>query len=116
MNSEDSARSRVLLANDRTLLAYVRTAISLAGLGFVVAKFGLSPKMSHVGGYLGILMVFAGLIIILTGFAQHRVVLLKAGPPPPGTSTPSRFGHTVAVASCALVCALLISYIAVYTI
>jgi uncharacterized membrane protein YidH (DUF202 family) len=29
------------LANDRTLLAWVRTAIALAGLGFVVARFGL---------------------------------------------------------------------------
>jgi putative membrane protein len=32
---------RQQLASDRTLLAWLRTAISLAGLGFVVAHFGL---------------------------------------------------------------------------
>jgi hypothetical protein len=41
VHPEDSARMRDLLASNRTLLAWVRTAISFAGLGFVVARFGL---------------------------------------------------------------------------
>ena len=36
----DSA-ARDHLANTRTLLAWIRTAIALMGLGFVVARFGL---------------------------------------------------------------------------
>jgi len=32
---------RVALASERTLLAWVRTALALMGLGFVVARFGL---------------------------------------------------------------------------
>ncbi|PZR88676.1 MAG: hypothetical protein DLM67_20160 [Candidatus Nephthysia bennettiae] len=38
-NRETPAREH--LANERTLLAWVRTAIALMGLGFVVARFGL---------------------------------------------------------------------------
>jgi len=39
--SQDETRAREHLANERTLLAWVRTAIALMGLGFVVARFGL---------------------------------------------------------------------------
>jgi putative membrane protein len=35
------ARSREHLANERTLFAWVRTALALMGLGFVVARFGI---------------------------------------------------------------------------
>src|SRR5688572_13165661 len=43
---------RVFFAAERTLLAWVRTALGLVGLGFVVAKFGLfltlvRPDVSH---------------------------------------------------------------------
>lgn len=37
----ESTKAREHLANERTLLAWVRTAIALMGLGFVVARFGL---------------------------------------------------------------------------
>ena len=36
---------RVFFAAERTLLAWVRTALGLIGLGFVVAKFGLFLKL-----------------------------------------------------------------------
>ncbi len=112
MNADDSARLRDLLANNRTLLAYIRTALSFAGLGFAVAKFGLSPKTMHVSGYLGTFMVLVGLLFTIIGFVQHRAVLLRVEPPPPGASAPSRFPHVAAAISCALVCALLAIYLA----
>ena len=37
----DDARLREHLANERTLLAWVRLGLSSAGFGFVVARFGL---------------------------------------------------------------------------
>jgi uncharacterized membrane protein YidH (DUF202 family) len=40
VSPEDSARMRDLLASNRTLLAWIRTSLSFAGLGFVVARFG----------------------------------------------------------------------------
>ena len=36
---------RVFFAAERTLLAWVRTALGLVGLGFVVARFGLFLKL-----------------------------------------------------------------------
>lgn len=37
-------RAREHLANERTLLAWTRTSLTLVGLGFVVARFGLSVR------------------------------------------------------------------------
>lgn len=36
---------RVFFAAERTLLAWVRTAVALIGLGFVVARFGLLLRL-----------------------------------------------------------------------
>jgi putative membrane protein len=111
MNADDSARLRDLLANNRTLLAYIRTALAFAGLGFAVAKFGLSPKMNHISGYLGTFMVLVGLLVTTIGFAQHRAVLREVEPPP-GRLAASRVPHVAAAIGCALVCALLAVYLA----
>jgi len=48
MNTDDKARLRDLLANNHALLAYIRTAVSFAGLGFAVAKFGLNPRTQNI--------------------------------------------------------------------
>jgi putative membrane protein len=37
----ETTKAREHLANERTLLAWIRTAIAMMGLGFVVARFGL---------------------------------------------------------------------------
>ena len=48
----ESTRAREHLANERTLLAWIRTAIALMGLGFVVARFGLFLReISAIGGH-----------------------------------------------------------------
>src|SRR5215469_15603580 len=40
-DSSRTARAREHLANERTLFAWIRTALALMGLGFVVARFDL---------------------------------------------------------------------------
>ena len=42
------AELRDYLAEERTFLAWVRTGVSLMGLGFVVARFGVFGDLSHV--------------------------------------------------------------------
>ncbi|MGH3827523.1 MAG: YidH family protein [Pseudonocardiaceae bacterium] len=83
---------RQQLANDRTLLAWLRTAIALAGLGFVVAHFGLFLRRfesaAHVqvnpaahgadpvlmGRDTGIALVGLSAVVVIVGIAQYQLV------------------------------------------
>lgn len=73
--SSDGARTRDHLANERTLLSWVRLGLSASGFGFVVARFGLFLReASHLTGphrpgafteWVGILLVLAGPILVI---------------------------------------------------
>lgn len=69
------------LANERTFLAWLRTGIAIASLGFVVARFdifltelarasGQDIVRSQVAIPLGVILVLAGPIIVLTAAAR----------------------------------------------
>jgi uncharacterized membrane protein YidH (DUF202 family) len=111
VNADDSARIRDVLASNRTLLAWIRTSISFAGLGFVVAKFGRSAGSIREAGVLGIFLVLMGLLLAILGFGQHRVTLIREKPPP-GAPVPPEWPALVAMGTCALSCALLAAYLA----
>ena len=125
MNAEDSARMRDLLASNRTLLAWIRTAISLAGLGFVVARFGLfldslkpaarqhsDPALVNFSGYLGISLAAVGLLLTVLGLLQHQSVIAQEAPQP-DSPQPLQWPALMATAICALACAALAVYLAV---
>ena len=70
------------LANERTLLAWVRTSIAIVALGFVVARFGLlirelgpkAPRPTPVGlstGF-GVALVACGAILVLLATLRYR--------------------------------------------
>lgn len=73
---------RIFFAAERTLLAWLRTAIAVIGVGFVVSRFGLVLQMfsSHVAtaksslaaAILGVAFVVAGSVVSLAAVVQHR--------------------------------------------
>ena len=72
-----SAAIRDHLANERTLLAWQRTALALVGLGFVVDRFafeGESPGEAWLGTALGLAMIVAGAITAVVGVWRFRTV------------------------------------------
>ncbi len=103
---------RDLMANSRTLLAWIRTAISFAGLGFVVAKFGVYTGLQHTSAAIGIVMALIGLVFTVLGYLQY-LQTLKIEQGPPGSPVPPHWPTLTAAACCAVTCVLLAVYLAV---
>jgi len=75
---------RIFFAAERTLLAWLRTALTVMGFGFVVARFGLFlhlthlqvfPEAKYTGSYvsavLGIAFIGVGTFAALIATLQH---------------------------------------------
>jgi len=74
-------------ANERTFLAWIRTAVAIMGFGFIVEKLGVSGPpatgqsqhalipFDHVGAYTGLALIFVGLTLIVG--ATVRFVTLR---------------------------------------
>lgn len=70
------------LANTRTLLAWIRTAIALIGLGFVVARFGLFLRVldargSHSSALGTQLSAAIGVALVLIGVGSAGLSLRR---------------------------------------
>lgn len=77
---------RVFFAAERTLLAWVRTGLTIMAFGFVVARFGLflrllaiqDAKSAGYTGYpnlsngVGVALVMVGTACMILGALQHR--------------------------------------------
>ena len=87
---------RVYFAAERTLLAWVRTGVTVIGLGFVVARFGLflrlinpvHPDIGRMGfsGVLGVCLAIGGGILTALAGVQFAAFLRELKPdelPPP---------------------------------
>lgn len=84
----EETRAREHLANERTLLAWIRTSITLMGLGFVVARFGLFlrqlavefPSAPQQGDWpsaqIGAAMVATG--VLATALSTYRFFRARA--------------------------------------
>ena len=80
---------RVFFAAERTVLAWVRTAIGLIGIGFVVARFGLflrlvrpheDPGKHLPSAALGVALSLAGAATAAVATWQHHRYCRTLGP------------------------------------
>lgn len=120
-----SSDPRVYFASERTLLAWIRTGIAIAGLGFVVARFGLFLRMlgSHGGDtqaslaptVLGVALTLAGAGSMLAAMQQHRHFVATL-PPQDLPARYSRSMATVVAAALASLTLLLAIYLALDTL
>ena len=118
---------QLVLASERTLLAWIRTGLAMMGFGFVVARFGLflrelassqkvSPKTSvHLSVWLGTVLVALGVFVFLAAAIDHAKYLqrLERGESP--TATSGRLGVLVGFALAALGVAM-VAYLIVLAI
>jgi putative membrane protein len=76
---------RVFFAAERTLLAWLRTGLTIIALGFVVSRFGLFVRLlatqsqgsspashSSLSAGLGVAFVIVGTLAIVVAAVQHR--------------------------------------------
>ncbi len=83
LNSNDLAFERTVLGENRTLMAWIRTAISLISFGFTIYKFFhetvktrsaeqfLTPRIT------GMIMIGFGLLALFWGLAEHNSMMKK---------------------------------------
>ena len=101
---------RFTLANERTLLAWVRTALALdvAGLGVVrfAPELGWPGSREAVGGVL----VLLGTATAWSGYRRFVATdrAIRAGEPLPPTAAPRRLAAGLAVISLAVLALLLV--------
>ena len=85
--ANELAKERNRAAYDRTLMAWIRTAISLIGFGFAIAKsyeYIQKEEMETTGRFIdqihaplwfGMSFIVLGMVCILGGVLQHRGVM-----------------------------------------
>lgn len=78
---EDRGRASLLLANERTFLAHVRTGVAIMAFGFVVAKFALflrdlslrgTPRPGGHDALVGAAVTALGAVVVLLGAVRYR--------------------------------------------
>lgn len=76
MNNRDQEIERTLLANERTLLSYVRTAFAMALFGFAFIELSEKPISQDAG----LTFVISGLVLLIIGlviFVFRRKSILR---------------------------------------
>jgi putative membrane protein len=104
-------------ANERTFLAWLRTAIALMGFGFVIAKFGLFLRVimrtgnvptPFSSGLIGIALVVAGGAMALVAAIRYQTLQRKIDL---GTYAPGKWPMWIASATLTVLALLLVVYL-----
>ena len=108
---------RVFFAAERTLLAWLRTGLTIIALGFVVSRFGLFVQLlalqpqgaapaahASLSAGLGVAFVIVGTLAIVVAAIQHQrfVATLPQGDLPRGYSRAFAFVLSVLVSALGL--------------
>ena len=95
---------RFSLANERTLLAWVRTALDAAGLG--VVRF--APPLAGLREAVGVALVLLGAVAAWSGYRRFLATgrAIRAGAPLPASSAPRVLATTMAGLSLVIVALL----------
>ena len=92
---------RFTLANERTYLAYVRTALALDGAGLAVVQFLTKVGNQRGREVVATLLVLSGLGTVLAGFLRWRSVQLamRHGEPLPSSWIPVALTAIIGIGS-----------------
>jgi putative membrane protein len=98
---------RFSLANERTLLAWVRTALALDATGLGIVRF--APPLAGWREAVGVALVLLGAVAAWSGYRRFLTTgrAIRAGAPLPATSAPRVLATTLAGLSLAIVALLL---------
>jgi putative membrane protein len=89
INRTDLAQVRTRIASERTLMAWIRTAVSLVGFGFSIPKFfqyleqsgHVERRMGDGPINLGLALVALGTLSLAAGVLQHVLLVRRISPP-----------------------------------
>jgi putative membrane protein len=73
--ADSETRTRELLANERTFLAWLRTAATVMVLGLAIAKLGKEPGGRDVAA--GAILVVVGALGVVEGARRYRRVMAE---------------------------------------
>ncbi len=87
MSATDDAEPdyRFTLANERTFLAYIRTALALDGAGLAVVQFLTEIGTHHQRRIFGVLLIVSGLLTAILGYrrwARVQAAMRRSAPLP----------------------------------
>ena len=90
LTSDDMARLRTSMASDRTLMAWVRTALSMISFGFAIYKFFQylyesrpNEDVPHSARNLALVLTALAVMGIVAGLLEHRHTTTQLSGLPP---------------------------------
>jgi putative membrane protein len=105
---------RFTLANERTLLAWIRTVLALDAGGLAVIRFGPSLWLDGAREVAGIFLILLGSVAAAASYRRWVRVdaAIRAGVPLPRATVPRLLSTSLAVLSAALIVLLLVDRLA----
>jgi putative membrane protein len=99
--------TRFLLANERTLLAWVRTSLALVAAGVGVHQFGTKVAGNTA---IAVLLLLAGITSAATGTVRFRAAdrAIRAGVLPPQGRMPTLLAVTVSLIAAVVLVAIVV--------